>query len=60
MTPSEFTRHIRLKKSAELIEEGLYPIVEIAEKVGFNTHSYFSKSFKEMFGISPSEYLKKA
>ena len=58
LSPSEFMRHIRLKKSAELIKEDIYPIVEIAEKVGFNTHSYFSKSFKEMFGISPSEYLK--
>lgn len=60
LTPSEFMRNIRLKKSAELIKEGIYPIVEIAEKVGFSTHSYFSKSFKGMFGMPPSDYLKKA
>lgn len=60
LTPSEFMRNIRLKKAAELIKEGMYPIVEIAEKVGFNTHSYFTKSFKEMFGMPPISYQKKA
>ncbi|MDR0429228.1 MAG: response regulator [Tannerellaceae bacterium] len=60
LTPSEFIRNIRLKKAAELIKEGIYPVVEIAERVGFNTHSYFTKSFKEMFGIPPISYQKKA
>lgn len=59
-TPSEFIRNTRLKKAAELIKEGIYSVVEIAEKVGFNTHSYFTKSFKEMFGMPPVDYQKKA
>lgn len=60
LTPSEFMRNIRLKKAAELIKEGIYPVVVIAEKVGFNTHSYFTKSFREMFGMPPIDYQKKA
>lgn len=59
LTPSEFIRNVRLKKAAELIKEGIHPVVEIAEKVGFNTHSYFTKSFKEMFGMPPIDYQKK-
>lgn len=58
LTPSEFIRNIRLKKAAELIKEGIYPVVVVAEKVGFNTHSYFTKSFKEMFGMPPIDYQK--
>lgn len=33
-------------------------ISEIADMTGFNTLSHFSKSFKQQFGIPPSEYLK--
>lgn len=59
LTPSEFIRNMRLKKAAELIKEGELSVVEIAEKVGFSTHSHFTKTFKEMFGLPPIEYQKR-
>ena len=34
-------------------------ISEVAYKVGFSTHSYFSSSFKEFFGLSPKEFISK-
>jgi len=39
-----------------MIENNTGTISEIAYEVGFNSPSYFSKSFKEKFGVSPSEF----
>jgi signal transduction histidine kinase/DNA-binding response OmpR family regulator/ligand-binding sensor domain-containing protein len=56
LAPSEFIRSIRLKRAAQLLIQGQYSVAEVAEKVGFNTQKYFSKYFKEAFGVSPSKY----
>lgn len=58
LAPSEFIRSIRLKRAAQLLIQGQYPVAEVAEKVGFNTQKYFSKYFKEAFGVSPSKYVQ--
>lgn len=58
LAPSEFIRSIRLKRAAQLLTQGNYPVAEVAEKVGFNTQKYFSKYFKEAFGVSPSKYAQ--
>nr|WP_314898082.1 ATP-binding protein [uncultured Flavobacterium sp.] len=58
LAPSEFIRSIRLKRAAQLLIKGHYPVAEVAEKVGFNTQKYFSKYFKEAFGVSPSKYAQ--
>lgn len=55
-TPTEFIRSIRLKRAAQLLQNYQLSIVEITDMVGFNTPRYFTKCFKETFGILPSEY----
>ncbi len=59
MSPNEFVKSIRLKEAARLLSEGELPIVEIAGRVGFNTPGHFTKSFKRMFGVLPSQYVGK-
>ncbi len=60
LTPSEFIRDIRLKKAAQLILHGpKMPITEVAERVGFSSSGYFSKCFKQKFGVLPTEYTSK-
>jgi len=54
--PTEFIRTIRLKKAAQMIAHGNLTIAEVADRTGFATHSHFSRIFKEMFGVLPSEY----
>ena len=56
--PTEFIRDIRLKRAARLLAETNLSVVESAEKVGFSTPSYFTKCFKEMFGVLPTQYGK--
>ena len=56
ITPNDFIRSVRLKRAAILLSDTDLSIVEISERVGFNTPRYFSSSFKAMFGVTPSEY----
>lgn len=56
MPPLEFIRLIRLKRAAELIQEGRYRVGEISQKVGFSSHSYFSKLFARQFGMTPKDF----
>lgn len=56
-TPNDFILSIRLKKAAEmLLNQTEMNVSEIAYAVGFSTPRYFSRCFREHFGVSPSKY----
>jgi signal transduction histidine kinase/DNA-binding response OmpR family regulator len=55
-TPSALLRSMRLNKGAELLEAEQGTVTEVAYAVGFNSLSYFSRCFKEAFGVPPSSY----
>ena len=57
---SDFIRSIKLKRAAQILRQPGVQIAEAAYLSGFNHTSYFSKCFKEQFGILPSEYVRKA
>ncbi len=58
LTVSEFIRNIKLKKAAVMLEESGKSIAEVAYETGFSSPSYFSKCFKDLFNISPTEYVQ--
>ena len=60
LTPNGYIRLVRLKKSAELLNDGLHSIAEISEMVGFNSPSYFTKCFQKHFGELPKDFVKKS
>ena len=59
ISPMELIKNIRLKKAAELIEEGSDNFTQIAYKTGFKDSQHFSKCFKMIYGVTPTEYKKK-
>lgn len=51
---------MRVKRAAQLIESGDYNMTQIAYMVGINDPRYFSKCFKQRFGMTPTEYKENA
>ena len=58
LSPVDFIRMARLKKSVQLMHSGEKRISEIAFLVGFSSPAYFSTSFQKQYGKSPSEFMK--
>ncbi len=59
ISPSNLIKSIRLKQAAFLLINNKVNISEVAYKVGFSTHSYFSNSFHDYFGMTPKEFIAK-
>lgn len=58
-SPNELLRQMRLKKAASLLASSEMTVAEIAYEVGFSSPSYFTKCYKEQFGESPTDFLKR-
>lgn len=58
VAPKHYISDIKLKKSKLLIKESVYTISEISSMLGFTSIHYFSRKFKQHFGITPSDYAK--
>ena len=59
MSPGEFIRVYRLKRAAEFLVKKKASVSEIAYEFGFSNPKYFSKCFRQQFGMTPSEYVEK-
>lgn len=55
-TPADFIRTVRLKTAAKLLKEEKCTVSEACYRTGFASPQNFSKHFKEMFGVLPSQY----
>ncbi|MEG2331179.1 MAG: two-component regulator propeller domain-containing protein [Bacteroides sp.] len=59
MTPNEFVLNHRLKQAAQLLHSESYlHISEIADRLGFGSPRYFTRCFKNQYGMSPLEFRK--
>lgn len=59
LAPIEFIKEMRVKRAAQLIETGEFNMTQISYMVGINDPRYFSKCFKQRFGMTPTEYREK-
>ena len=58
LSPGEYVRRIKLDRSKQLIREGQMNFTEISESLQYSTVHHFSRQFKQMFGMTPTEYAK--
>ena len=56
--PTEFMRTIRLRRAAEMLREGRQTITEVSYATGFTSVSYFSRCFRTMYGVPPTQFGK--
>ena len=57
-TPTDFIRNQRLERAAHLLRTTSHSVNEISNLVGFSYASYFTKCFKEKYGVLPKDYVK--
>ncbi|MUU77595.1 AraC family transcriptional regulator [Winogradskyella endarachnes] len=57
-TVTEFIRHVRLELARDLLKTSDLNISQVVYTIGFTSRSYFSKIFKDKYGISPNEFSK--
>lgn len=55
-TPADYIKTLRMNRAAELLKEENISVAEVCYQVGISDPHYFSKVFKQRFGISPKKY----
>lgn len=58
MKSNAFIRNIKMKRAAQLLEQGELNVTEVMYSVGFEDAKYFRKCFKDTFGVTPSDFQK--
>ena len=58
-TPIQYLRQLRVQKAAELLVNTDWKVSDIAERCGFREMSYFTKTFRELKGCTPSAYRER-
>lgn len=58
LSPVEFIREMRIKRAAQLLEDGTYTVSEVAYMIGMTDSRYFAKCFKATYGMTPTEYKR--
>ena len=58
-SPLEFIRVIKMKRAQQLLAESQLQVSEVAYKLGYNSPKTFTKHFKMVFNVSPSEYIRR-
>jgi two-component system response regulator YesN len=59
-TIMEFLTKIRIEEAKKLLKNPKYNIMQVANEIGFEDPSYFTKVFKRSEGVTPSQYKRKA
>jgi AraC family transcriptional regulator len=55
----EYVRRLRLERAAFRLTSSGRSVVTIAFDAGYDTHESFTRAFRQMFGVSPSDYRKR-
>lgn len=57
--PNDYLKQLRMQRAAEMLDGGEMPIADIAFSIGISDPHYFSKCFKQRFGMTPTEWKRR-
>jgi AraC family transcriptional regulator len=57
-TPHRYLLHLRLKRAQELLKQPFLSLIDIAAVCGFSSHAHLSRAFRQLLGVTPSEYRR--
>lgn len=57
ISPRQFIKSFKLKQAASLLIHNKVNVSEVVYKLGFSSHSFFSSSFHEYFGMTPKDFV---
>ncbi len=58
LTPGQYHLRVRIAKACTLLRDGSLNVTEVAYRVGFNDSNYFTRQFRKVLSVSPSEYRR--
>ena len=56
LSPMKYLHHLRLQNSAEMLKNSTLPVKAVGFRCGFGTPLHFTRSFREFFNCTPTEY----
>ena len=60
ISPLKYVQNLRLERACSLLETSFLTIKEIMHVVGINDRSYFGRTFKKAYGLTPIAYRKRS
>jgi AraC family transcriptional regulator len=58
LTPHRYLLQLRLERAQELIRKGSTSLIDIAALCGFSSHAHMSRVFRQLLGVTPSQYRR--
>ena len=59
-SPERYLTKVRLEKARQLLETEFLTVKEVMNRVGMSDASYFARSFKSAYGVTPGKYKDKS
>lgn len=57
-TFTQYLNSVRIKNARKLLQNADYRIIDVAQNTGFTNNTHFTRVFKEIIGMSPTNYRK--
>jgi AraC-like DNA-binding protein len=58
LSPTQYVHQLKMKKAAKELSDTYKRVTKIAAKLGFESNSHFTRSFKKAYGMTPTQYRK--